>query len=52
MVPGRSSDPADPGEPSAGHGGRFLLVTFVLAAAVGIAVGYLGIQGYLGGPIP
>ncbi len=38
-----------------GHGvsGRtFLLVAFVVAAAVGVVVAYLGITGTIGGPIP
>ncbi len=49
-----TSSPTHPpaSEGRAGAGRRFLLVAFVLAVAVGVAVGYLGVSGQIGGPIP
>ncbi len=33
-------------------GRAFIIATFVVSAAIGIAVAWLGITGRLGGPIP
>lgn len=34
------------------RGRTFIVATFVVAAVVGVAIAYLGLAGYLGGPIP
>lgn len=35
-----------------GIGRAFLVVTFVVATIIGVAVAYFGMTGVLGGPIP
>ncbi len=38
--------------PERPEGRTFIIVTFAISAVLGVVVAYLGITGYLGGPIP